>query len=69
MMEQEYLEGQKRLDTMMEIERLKDLQVQYQRKIVRQEASLKGGQVLVNQIMERELERQRQQEVLEREKE
>lgn len=69
MMEQEYLEGQKRLDTMMEIERLKDLQVQYQRKIVRQEASLQGGQVLVNQIMERELERQRQQEVLEREKE
>lgn len=68
-MEQEYLDGQKRIDTMMEIERLKDLKVQQQRKQIRQEATLKGGQVLVQQIMERELERQRYKEMLEREKE
>lgn len=68
-MEREYIDNQRKLDLTMEIERLKDLQVQAERKRVRKEAAIKGGQVIVDQIVEKDHERQRQKEALEREKE
>lgn len=47
-MEREYIDGQRKLDLTMEVERLKDLQVQAERKRVRQEATYKGGKVIVS---------------------
>ena len=68
MLEQEWVDEQKKLDLMMEIERLKSLQEQDEREQRRKEALKRGQQVIVDQIKERELERLRQEEILEKEK-
>ncbi len=56
-LEQEWIEEQKRLDIMMEIERLKSLKLQEEREVKRKEARKQGSLVIIDQIKERELER------------
>jgi len=68
-LEKEWIEEQKKLDLMMEIERLKSLKVQEEREVVRQEARRKGALVIVDQIQEREIERIKQREQLVKEQE
>ena len=67
-LEQEWVEEQKKLDLMMEIERLKALQEQDEREQKRKVALKRGQQVIVDQIKDRELQRLREEEVLEKEK-
>lgn len=62
------MKEQKRLDLMMEIERLKDLQEQENRDVRRGVARKQGASVIIDQIKEREQERIRQRELLEKEK-
>lgn len=59
---------QKKLDLMMEIERLKSLQEQEERDNRRAAARKAGAKVIIDQIAEREQERIRQRELLEKEK-
>jgi hypothetical protein len=66
-LEQEWLEEQKRLDLMMEIERLKSLKLQEEREVKRKEAQKLGSLVIIDQIKERELDRIKEQETRERE--
>ena len=47
-LEQEYIEEQKKLDLMMEIERLKALKVEEEREAVKVEQRIKGKQVIVD---------------------
>ncbi len=49
-LEAEWIEEQKKLDLMMEIERLKGLKVAEEREILRQQARRKGALVIVDQI-------------------
>lgn len=49
-LEKEWLEEQRKLDLMMEIERLKGLKVSEEREQVRQDARRKGALVIVDQI-------------------
>jgi hypothetical protein len=46
--EREWVEEQKRLDIMMEIERLKGLKVAEEREIIRQQAQRKGATVIID---------------------
>ena len=62
MLEVEWVEEQKRLDLMMEIERLKGLKVAEEREVIRQHAQKRGALVIIDQIQEREHERIRQRE-------
>lgn len=50
MLEQEWVEEQKKLDLMMEIERLKGLKVAEEREVLRTQARRKGALVIVDQI-------------------
>ena len=50
LLEHEWLEEQKKLDLMMEIERLKALKGAEEREIVRTQARRKGALVIVDQI-------------------
>ena len=56
-LEQEWIEEQKKLDLMMEIERLKSLQEEEDRENRKKAALLKGKQVIVDQIHDRFHER------------
>jgi hypothetical protein len=67
-MERDYLEGQKALDTMMEVERLKDYQQQVQREALRKQARFKSAAALIEQIKQRDIERQNRQQIEEMEK-
>jgi hypothetical protein len=67
LLELEWVDEQKRLDLMMEIERLKSLQLQEEREVARKHAQIQGAAVIVDQIRERELERIKVQEMRERE--
>lgn len=67
-LEEEWVREQKKLDIMMEIERLKALSEAEVREHRRKEAQLVGAQVLVDQIKDRELIRQKGVEVREKEK-
>ena len=58
-LEQEWVDEQKKLDLMMEIERLKALQEQDEREQKRKVALKRGQQVIVDQIKDRELQRLR----------
>ncbi len=69
MLEGEWVEEQKKLDLLMEIERLKGLKVSEEREVVRQHAQRKGALVIIDQIQEREKERIRQRELLAKEQE
>ena len=53
MLEKEYLDEQKKLDLMMEIERLKGLHEEQQRDERRFAARKRGAQVIIDQIGER----------------
>ena len=68
-LEAEWIEEQKKLDLMMEIERLKGLKVAEEREQVRMQARRKGAVVIVDQIQEREIERIKQREMLQKEQE
>ena len=68
LLEQEYLDGQKRLEMMMEIERLKDLREQHWREERRVIARHQGALRVVEQIKERDLERIKQDEIRQMEK-
>lgn len=68
-LEHEWVEEQRKLDLMMEIERLKGLKVAEEREAVRQQARRKGALVIVDQIQEREIERIKQREQLVKEQE
>ena len=67
-LEEEWLEEQKRLDIMMEIERLKGIKADREKEERRAIATKKGAEELINQIRERDLIRQQQDEILEKEK-
>ena len=56
-LEQDWIEEQKRLDLMMEIERLKSLKMQEEREVKKKEATKQGSLVIIDQIKEREIER------------
>ena len=66
-LEREWLDEQKRLDLMMEIERLKSLKAEDEREQLRVQAQRKGAEVIIEQIKEREVIRQREAEQRERE--
>lgn len=53
MLEREWIEEQKKLDLLMEIERLKGLKMEDDRVQRRHEASLRGAQVITEQIQDR----------------
>ena len=67
-LESEWAEEQKKLDLMMEIERLKSLKEQDEREQRRKVAVKTGSLVIIDQIKDREVARQREQEALEKEK-
>jgi len=68
-LESEWVSEQKRLDIMMEIERLKALKAEDEREELRLEAKRRGAAVIVEQIKEREQHRLKEREMLEREQE
>ena len=68
-LEHEWIEEQKKLDLLMEIERLKSLKVAEEREVVRQQQQRNGALVIIDQIQEREKERIRQREILAKEQE
>lgn len=49
-LESEWIEEQKKLDLLMEIERLKGLKVAEEREVVRQHQQRKGALVIIDQI-------------------
>lgn len=59
-----HVDEQKRLDMMMEIERLKGLKACEEMDVKRQIAQNKGASVIIDQIKEREVERVHQRELL-----
>ncbi|CAI2366155.1 unnamed protein product [Moneuplotes crassus] len=67
-LEAEYRDEERRLDLMMEIERLKNLKHQDELEQKRKQALKQGSVVIIDQIKERELERIREQEMREKEK-
>ena len=67
-LEQEWIEEQKKLDLMMEIERLKVLQEEEEREIRKSQARKQGAQVIIDQIQERTILRMKEQELRDKEK-
>merc|ERR1719446_1858383 len=67
--QKERLEEERRLDTIMEVERLKALKLYEERELRRKEDQKKGAQVIINQMKERERERVRQLELQDQERE
>lgn len=68
MLEREFLDEQKKLDLMMEIERLKQLKEEDEREVRRKAARANGAQVIVDQIEERYQQRIKEQEAKDKEK-
>lgn len=67
-LEQEWIEEQKKLDLMMEIERLKVLQEEEEREVRKAQARKQGAQVIIDQIQERTIQRMKEQELRDKEK-
>ena len=67
-LEQEYIEEQKKLDLLMEIERLKALRAEEERDKQRKQARLVGAQVIVDQIAERYQQRVKDMEARDRDR-
>jgi len=67
--EKERLSEERRLDTIMEVERLKALKMYEERETRRKADQKKGAQVIINQMRERERERVRQLELQDQERE
>lgn len=68
MIQQEYKKYNEKMDLMMEIERLKELQLMEDRERVRKEQQYAGSIVIVDQIKERDMERMKLLEQKEKEK-
>lgn len=66
-LEQDWLNEQKKLDLMMEIERLKGLQAAEEKEQARVEAQRRGAAVIIDQIKEREVIRMKEREAIEKE--
>lgn len=64
---EEYKKQGMKMDLMMELERLKELKFQEERERVRKDQQRSGALIIVDQIKDRELDRLRQKDVLERE--
>lgn len=67
-LEAEWIAEQKKLDLMMEIERLKVLKEEEEREVKKAEQRLKGKQVIVDQIQERTIQRMKEQEIRDKER-
>ena len=67
-LESEWIEEQKKLDLMMEIERLKVLQEEEEREVRKAHARKQGAQVIIDQIQERTILRMKEQELRDKEK-
>merc|ERR1719446_474557 len=67
--QKERLEEERRLDTIMEVERLKALKMYEEREARRKEDQKNGAQVIITQMRERERERVRQLELQDQERE
>ena len=67
-LESEYVEEQKKLDLMMEIERLKVLQEEEERETRKKAAQRQGAQVIIDQIQERTVLRMKEQELRDKER-
>ena len=67
-LETEWIEEQKKLDLMMEIERLKVLKEEEEREAKKAVQRIKGKQVIVDQIQERTMQRMKEQELRDRER-
>lgn len=67
-LEQEWIEEQKKLDLMMEIERLKVLKEEEEREKRKAQARKKGAQVIVDQIQDRTIQRMKEQEIRDKER-
>ena len=67
-LEAEWIEEQKKLDLMMEIERLKVLKEEEEREKRKHEARKKGAQVIVDQIQDRTIQRMKEQEIRDKER-
>ena len=67
-LENSWVDEQKRLDMMMELERLKAIQAEQRREEAAAQARKRGAQVLIDQIASRQEIRQREEEVREMEK-
>lgn len=68
MLEQNWVEEQKRLDMMMEIERLKAIKAEFDREDRAAIARKRGAQVIVDQIGARQEQRAKEEEIREQEK-
>ncbi len=68
MLEQNWVEEQKRLDMMMEIERLKAIKAEFEREDRAAVARKRGAQVIVDQIAARQEQRAKEEEIREQEK-
>merc|ERR1719240_1467310 len=66
--EKERLEEERRLDTIMEVERLKALKMYEERETRRKADQKNGAHVIINQMAERERERVRQLELQDQER-
>ena len=66
-LEADWVNEQKRLDLMMEIERLKGLQAAEIKEQARVEAQRRGAAVIIDQIKEREVQRMKEREAIEKE--
>lgn len=64
----EYKKQDAKMDLMMELERLKELQFQEEITKIRREQQRQGALIIVDQIKERDYERVKQKEILERER-
>lgn len=67
-LEKEWVREQSYMANMMEIERLKDLRAQEEREHKRRIAAREGALRIIDQIKQREEERLRQQDILDKEK-
>jgi hypothetical protein len=67
-LEQEFIDEHKKLDLMMEIERLKVLKEEEERDVRKHDARKRGAQVIVDQIQERTVQRMKEQEIRDKER-
>ena len=66
-MEQMYKAKERKLDTMMELERLKEMKYQEEREVSRKKQQREGSLIIIDQIKEREIERLRAKEAVQKE--
>ena len=68
MMEQMYKKKEEKLDTMIELERLKELKQQQERENNRKKLQREGCLIIIDQIKQKEYEKIKQREIIEKEK-